>query len=408
MSVMPAFMPRTPARGRWMPGGLSDMRGGWRTTVATLLIGLAIVHDAAAFEFANGFSLGGALRYNYAYKDWDPDYDGRGLIDFDTARVEVGYDRGPWLASAQYRYYRYRGGAETHFLHHAWLGYRFDADTELRAGLNPIPFGILPFASHNFFFSMAYYVGLEDSYNLGAKLLHRSGPWDLRLGFYPRDGGHWSGDSEDSARYTYNIVEQGAIRNEERDTLIGRATYSVEHGEAVSSEFGVSLLSGRVPNATTGRDGRRHAGALHYTGDYGPWGLMLQAARYVNSLENPPGQDRRVVIMGAYDFPYQVAARGNLYIANLSYRLGDWGPLRDLVLYADYSALHKDAAGFADSRQQVFGLSFTPIDNLFVYVDYLRGRQHPYIGPNFTTGLAAGGADDSWHDRVNINVGLYF
>lgn len=36
---------------------------------------------------------------------------------------------------------------------------------------------------------------------------------------------------------------------------------------------------------------------------------MLQAARYVNNVENPPGLDRRVVIMGAYDFPYEVAAR---------------------------------------------------------------------------------------------------
>ena len=393
-------------------------RVGMRTLISTLYRGicrsavlLAVVlgaNAAQAFDLGNGFHLGGALRYNYVYKDWDPKYDGKGLIDLDTARIDAGYDRRPWLVSAQYRYYRYRGGQETYFLHHAWVGRRFGEDTQLHLGVNPIPFGILPFASHNFYFSMAYYVGLEDSYNLGGKLLHKAGPWDLQLGYYVRDGGHWSGDSESSARYTFNIVEEGEVRNRERDTVIGRAAYGVEHGAAGSSEFGLSLLAGRLPNATTGRDGHRHAGAVHYRGGYGPWGVMLQAARYVNSVENPPGQDRRIVIMGAYDFPYQVAARGNVYTANLSYAVGDWGPLRDVTLYSDYGKLDKDVAAFRDSEQWAFGVSFTPFDKLFVYVDYLRGRQHPYIGPNFSTGLAAGGTDDAWHERVNINVGLYF
>lgn len=376
--------------------------------LSALLASVALADGAWAVDFDNGFRLGGALRYNYAYKDWDPKYNDTGLIDFDTARIDAGYDSGPWLASAQYRYYRYRGGADTHFLHHAWVGYRFNDDTQLHVGLNPIPFGITPFASHNYFFSMAYYVGLEDSYNLGGKLIHRTGPWDLQLAYYVRDGGHWNGDSESSARYTFNVVENGAVRNSERDTVVGRAAYTFGKDTQQSSEIGVSLLSGRLPNASTGRDGSRRAGAVHYKGDYGPWGVMLQATRYMNRVENPPGQDRSVVIMGAYDFPYAVAARANLYTANLSYRVGEWGALRDITLYADYSTLSKDAAGFRDSQQQVYGVSFTPIDKVFVYVDYLRGRQHPYIGPNFSTGLAAGGVDDSWHDRVNVNVGVYF
>lgn len=376
--------------------------------LVALLAGVSGPGAVLAVDLGNGFRLGGALRYNYVYKDWDPNYDGKGQVDFDTARIDAGYDRGPWLASAQYRYYRFRGGHETHFLHHAWLGYRFDEATQLHVGVNPMPFGILPFASHNFFFSMAYYLGLEDSYNLGGKLLHHAGPWDFQLGFYLRDGGDWSGDSDSSARYTFNIVEEGEVRNRERDTLVGRAAYAIGKSEHGAGEVGLSLLAGRLPNRTTGRDGHRYAGAVHYRGDYGPWGVMLQAARYVNHVDNPPGQDSRVVIMGAYDFAYEVAARGNLYIANLSYRLGNWGVLRDVTFYTDHSLLSKNAQGFQDSQQQVYGVSFTPIDKVFVYVDYLRGRQQPYLGPNFSTGLAAGGADDSWHERVNINVGVYF
>ncbi|MBZ0070548.1 MAG: hypothetical protein K8I04_02285 [Gammaproteobacteria bacterium] len=376
--------------------------------LGVLAIAILTLDTAVAFDLGNGFRLGGALRYNYVYQDWDPRYDGAGLINFDTFRIDTGYDHGDWLASAQYRFYRYRGGTETNFLQHAWVGRRFGDRTQLQLGVNSIPFGILPYASHSFFFSIAYYVGLEDSYNLGGKLMHTIGPWDLQLGYYVRDGGHGSGNSESSARYTFNLVEDGAIRNHERDTLVGRAAYTFEQGAARRGEVGLSLLAGRLPNATTGRDGHRRAAAVHYQDSYGPWGVMLQAARYVNSVENPPGQDRRIVIMGAYDFPYEVAARANVYTVNLSYTLGTWGPLHDVTLYADYGWLSKDVAGFRDSAQRVFGMSFTPIDKVFVYVDYLRGRQHPYIGPNFTTGLAAGGSDDTWHERLNINVGLYF
>src|SRR5690606_3140975 len=102
-------------------------RVGMKTLISTLCRGIcrsAVLpavalgaNTAQAFDLGNGFRLGGALRYNYVYKDRDPNYDGKGLIDLDTARIDAGYDRGPWLASAQYRYYRYRGGQETHFLH---------------------------------------------------------------------------------------------------------------------------------------------------------------------------------------------------------------------------------------------------------------------------------------------------
>lgn len=364
---------------------------------------------ALAAESDTGFKLGGAVRLNYSHRAWDPRYEDAGQIDFDTARIDLAYNRGSWLGSAQYRYYHYRNASETHFLHHAWVGYRFDDATQIHLGVNPIPFGILPFASNNYFFSLGYYVGLEDSYNLGAKVLHRSGPFDLQLGFYPRDGGHWRGASESSARYTFNIVPEGAIRNRERDTAVARAAYTFTHRAGWTSALGLSVLGGRVPNETTGRTGRRGAGALHYKGEYGQWGLMLQAARYSIRPENPPGADRRIVIMGAYDFPYQVAARGDLYVANLSYRLArKVGPLTDVTLYSNYSQLHKRVAGFRDSYQQVFGVSFNASDKVLVYVDYLLGRQHPYIGPNFTTGFAAGGADGGWHRRVNVNVGYYF
>ena len=44
-----------------------------------LLASVPLANGAWAIDIGNGFRLGGALRYNYAYKDWDPRYDGAGL-----------------------------------------------------------------------------------------------------------------------------------------------------------------------------------------------------------------------------------------------------------------------------------------------------------------------------------------
>jgi hypothetical protein len=377
--------------------------------LASLLFQSAIPNTIHAAERDSGLHLGGAVRLNYSHREWDDRYDSAGLVDFDTARIDIAYDRGAWLGSAQYRYYHFRNASPTHFLHHAWIGRRLSEATQLHVGVNPIPFGILPFASNNYFFSLGYYVGLEDSYNLGAKVLHRRGPLDLQFGFYPRDGGHWHGASDASARYTFNIVPAGERRNRERDTAVGRIAYTFKHAEDANSVLGVSLLGGRVPNETTGRDGNRYAGALHLEGRYGRWGIMLQAARYRVQLENPPGADSRIAFMGAYDAPYQVATHADLYVANVSYRLTrKVGPLSHITFYSNYSLLDKHEAGFRDSHQQVFGVSFNATDKVFVYVDYLFGRQHPYVGPNFTSGLAAGGKDGGWHRRVNVSIGYYF
>lgn len=379
------------------------------TSGAMALFTLLYLQPACAYDLGNGLKVGGLIRFNYSHKDWDPLYRSGGVVDFETAGLSIDYDNGPWVGALQYRYYRYRGGAYTHYPHHAWLGYRLTDRTQVHAGINPIPFGLLPYASHNFYFSMPFYMGLEDTYNLGVKVLHRDGPVDLQAGFYPRDGGDWRGNSQNSARNSYNIVEEGAVRNKERDTFIARAAYTLELAPALKTELGASLLHGRVPNATTRRNGSRDAWALHMKADYRQWGLMLQTGSNDVDLKNPAGQDRRVVVMGGYDFPYEVAADTRFHVANLSYKFQEpWGPLKNMTLYANYSRLDKSASGFRDSQQQVYGMSFSPYDKFFVFVDYLMGKQHPYIGPNYGNSMAAGAPANGWSDFFNINIGYYF
>ncbi|MFO7188317.1 MAG: hypothetical protein DIU74_001385 [Pseudomonadota bacterium] len=369
-----------------------------------------------AEEERTGWSFGGAVRFNYHQNDYTAGYGGRGKLDFDTARINVDYRDGAFVASAEYRYYRSRaakdgrfvqrfGGdsEDTHFLRHAWLGWRAGGD-EFQAGLNKMPFGALPFASHSYFFQLPYYAGLEDAYNLGLKYEASRGDWRAHLAFYLRPGPDGHGQSKDSARYTYNVVETDASGNRERNTAVARLARVVRHGAQASTEIGLSVLAGEVPDRLSDKTGRRWAAALHAQGNYGRWGLKLEAIRYRYRLKSA---EDKVVTMGAYDAPYEVAAAGTFLVAGLSYRLPvNRGPLETVTLYFDWSMLHKDTGRFPHSRQNLIGAAWT-LGNWLVYTDLGFGKHHPFLGPDYGTALGRGG-NDEWHRRFNINIGFYF
>ena len=52
----------------------------------------------------------------------------------------------------------------------------------MQVGVHQVPFGILPWASHNFYFQLPYYLGLEDDYDLGVKHILKQGEWTSSLG----------------------------------------------------------------------------------------------------------------------------------------------------------------------------------------------------------------------------------
>ena len=54
-------------------------------------------------------TIGGAIRFNYVYKSWQEDHP-NGFFGLDTARLDVNYDDGTLIGSAQYRYNRFPKG----------------------------------------------------------------------------------------------------------------------------------------------------------------------------------------------------------------------------------------------------------------------------------------------------------
>jgi hypothetical protein len=362
--------------------------------------------SASRGEDKKKIDLGGALRFNYVYRDFERNSQSKGGdLEFDIFRLNLDGEYRDILLSAEYRWYSFMN-----VIHHGWVGYNFSDAWHGQLGVTQVPFGILPFASHNWWFGVPYYVGLEDDYDMGAKFIYEKKPWNLQFAFFKN--GEW-GDSAKTERYSFDVVKALGEENEETNQLNARVAYTLNHGELGRTEIGLSGLWGRLYNDATDSSGSHWAGAAHLNGFYGPWNLMLEAARYEYDPKNPPGIDSRTVTMGAFGTAFPVASEGTLLVANLSYELPlDWGPIRSLTFYDDYSVLLKDEDGFDDTQINTLGILVTA-PPIYTYIDLVMGKNAPFLGvpsdlEGIPRGLGPGEPDADWETRFNINVGYYF
>jgi hypothetical protein len=361
---------------------------------------------------AGPLDIGGAVRFNYSYRSWQHEREEGGEFDLDTIRTNIDLQNTePWIGSLEYRYYRTRGADSYNMLHHGWVGYMFNDEEQIQVGVQQVPFGILPYASHNWFFQLPYYVGLEDDYDLGFKYIKNVQPWNFQFAYYPGSEGDWNGHSKDSARYSYDVVETDGTNssaNKEKHQFNARAAYTFKHSDQDRTEIGISTQYGLIPNSDTDQTGDHYALGLHLDGYYGPWNAKLEAIRYDYNLDNPAGMSDSYVNMGAYDSPYRVAASGTLLCAGISREVPvNWGPIEKVTFYNDYSILLKDPSSYPNSQQNVLGMSIQA-GRWFTYIDLAIGQRQPWMGGTWTDALADGGEADAWRTRFNVNVGYYF
>jgi len=393
-----------PAMAQQAPSSASDMVQ-LRGEIDQLRKEVEQAHQAKP-AVEDGIDLGGAVRFNYGYRDWNQsDKDKLGTAAFDTFRINADGSVNDVLLSAEFRWYRYQ-----QVLHHAWAGYNVSDNLQAQLGVSQVPFGLLPYASHSFWFGLPYYVGLEDDYDSGLKLLYSQGDFSLDAAFYKN--AEW-GAGDRTERYSYDVVSTGNesyAHNEESNQLNLQARYNLHHAGG-STELGVSGQYGQLYNTQTEKNGDHWAAAAHANIFLGRWNLMLEAGRYAYNPENPAGASDDVVRMGAYADSFGVAAESNFVVANLAYGLPlDWGPVSKITFYENYSRLMKTESGFEDSELNVVG-AMLGANPLYVYLDVITGKNMPYQGDQSAEQLLyTGGADgeSSYHTRLNINVGYYF
>ena len=332
--------------------------------------------------------LGGAARFNYAWRDYGPS-EGNGEADLELLRLEADGGYGPLFYSAQYRWYE-----DFEAVHHAWLGVRFDAQRDLRAGVTKVPFGLLPYASHSFWFGSGYYLGLEDDYDLGAVYQRKSGDDSWHLGLFFGDE---YGTGTDYDRYSFDLASTDALPYRERERLHLRYAHALSVGPW-TGEAGLSGFGGRFEHRPSADERTQWGLAAHLEMARGPLSAQLQWAHYDYDV---PGHR---IALSAFRFPFEIAAKADIYTFNLAYELPRTAWFDSITCYNDLSTTQASGSGLDDSVQNVSGCSFGK-GVLFGYVDWIAGRSMWFVGgPG--VGLAEPGGQQ-WRSRLNVNVGIF-
>ncbi len=370
------------------------------------------------------FSIGGAIRANYVLGDYPetgaPSRGGDGgNFELDTFRINVGLAYEQIVGALEYRWYN-----GYNFLHTGWIGYDFADAGTVQVGVNRVPFGPGAYGiSQSWFFDQHYYVGLSDDMDLGIKYTDTFGELTVDAAYYISGEGSYLGASEESARYSYDVVnEYGGGFNELHQFNL-RAIRTFETGE-VSHDIGLSGQIGILDSDGSQDDGIGYAGSIHSVSSFANFKLALQLTRYVYDID--PSDDLGtddLITMGAYDFAWPVAAEGTIPAVSLSYYLETSQiPWLDYLLpYVEYSVIIKDgdtgASGsgtsaiatpgaFNDSELFVIGSAWAR-GGWFIYTDLAFSNGNYFVGgDDFTT--FGDNPDNEWQTRFNINFGYYF
>ncbi len=356
------------------------------------------------------FDLGGAVWLRGAVLNWvqEEDANRRGFYA-DQVRFSMSGTHGKSDSSdgflkfsAQIRFWQYQ-----RVIHHMWLGYEFNDRHDIEIGVTQVPFGILPATSNSFWYSMGYYHGIEDDRDAGIKYRYQNDGLDVHLAWFFNDEYN---DSTALNRFAPDLVSDGVQQNDEENQANARVAYTFGESAENSTELGISLQYGEMPNRATGRRGDRWQSAVHFVGNYGKWNPKLQFARYEYNPENPAGVDDRLVLMGFFSDQRLVAAKANAVSASLR-RFWDvnWGPFTDFNAYLDYSAIYKDEDEFGDTELINPGM-MAQAGPVFVWLDFMWGKNAWWFNDSQgNSGPGQGSVNpDKFEFRANLSLQWYF
>lgn len=341
---------------------------------------------------ASAIDLGGAVRFNYGWLDYGP----TSGLQPELVRIDAKGHHGNAFFSLQYRWY---DGFDA--VHHAFAGWTLadggDVASDVRVGIQQVPFGLLPYASHGFWFGSGYYLGIEDDYDLGLAWYRRDGAHQWHAGAFAGDE---YGTGANFDRYSFDVATTDALPYRERE----RALLRYEHAgdwQGGTLALGASAFTGRIEHRVDGGSHDHSAAALHAQWTRGPLTLQAQWARY--RYGNPEPR----VALSAFMFPFEIAAEADVPTFNVARAVQRTGWFDSITCYNNASATLPvgDDPGLRDSIQNVTGCSFGK-GPMLAYVDWIAGRNMWFAGGPGIGIRDPGG--ERWRSRLNVNVGFYF
>jgi hypothetical protein len=371
------------------------------------------------------FKIGGAIRANYVFGDYDKQGDASrgedGTIQLDVFRINVDYEKGPVVGKFEYRWYpgyRTNNSDSYNFIHTGWLGYNLEDGGQVQVGVNRVPFGPGAYGiSQSWFFDQHFYMGLADDMDLGVKYSNKVGNLSYDVAYYYSDEGSANGEyfSSDSVRYSYDVVDETGMGYEERNQFNARGIYQVG-----DTAIGGSIQYGELKSNGVQDDGSLFAVSGHMVNQMGNLKLASQVTYYSADIDaaQPLGTDE-LIQMGAYDFASLAASEAWILGASLSYYHEtpnlDW--LDYIIPYVEYSTIQKSATGFNSSDLFVFGAAWGR-GGWYIYTDAAFSNGNDFIGneggyganpaPGFSSNRHGANPNDDWQFRFNTNFGYYF
>ena len=174
-------------------------------------------------------------------------------------------------------------------------------------GSIPSAFRDAGFASHSGF-SVPYYVGLEDDYDMGISFDIKPAQHDLSLAYFRQAEPAGPGADPLAGRYSYDIIPgNGAFVNSEGKVVANVPANLTELNQfnarlvwhfADNWQVGLSAQAGENYNATLDKSKLSTAFAGHIEGDFGGFNLKAEVIRYDYRALGDEGQDLDVVPMG--------------------------------------------------------------------------------------------------------------
>ncbi|MEM1120366.1 MAG: hypothetical protein AAGJ18_07935 [Bacteroidota bacterium] len=292
--------------------------------------------------------------------------------------------------SSQVRFFSYQT-----LIHHMWVGIDFKNNQDLKFGITQVPFGTLPGSTNSFWYSLGYYVGLEDDRDAGIKYNLRRNGWNFTLAYFINEEFN---NSQALNRFAPDLIRMGEQQNEERNQGNIRLVKTFTTSDRRSMELGISGEIGQIKNRTTGDNGLRWKGAVHYVGKYGDWEPKLQLSRYSYDPANPAGVDDRLVNMGFFGDTRLVASQANVLNASIkrTFKINKW-LFNEFDVYLDYSRVFKDESAFADSELINPG-AVLEAGPFYILLDFMWGKNAWYFNDS---------SDNSGPGRGSINPNKY-
>ncbi|PLX14733.1 MAG: hypothetical protein C0599_18315 [Salinivirgaceae bacterium] len=394
------------------------------------------MHSKAQQENKDEFKFGGAVRYNIQSTNFESDPTALSTsATWDTWRLNIDGSMKGLDLSFEYRFYPTFG---THFIHHGWFGYAFNDKIYMKLGVSQVPFGILKFASHSFFFQGPYYVGLEDDYDMGIRFdIKPLDKLDLAIAYYrqaepegPINGGSATFGNAGPGRYSYDISPTENTPVRELNHINTRLAYHINE----NIEFGISSQIGQNYNSYLNSSQLSTAFAVHALINIGKLSVKSEYINYNYRAKDTSNNKVNLVPVGAYGLIYNISSKANIYSLSLAYDIDvNLGPITKIQPYIDLSLIEKLHYDFENTYHVIPGF-LIQAGPIYAFVDFAMGKNHPWLTDDFGVGMDQGRTystqTDShfdyytseikkdntpvsikkldWNYRFNINLGYYF